>query len=63
MAKIGGIHPHPRAPRFSHGDELQGIMAKVQTAGEASHPLSLSHLPLSANFHRKRDVWVRGRIG
>ena len=42
------------------GDELQGTMGRVQTAGEApSRPLSPSRLPLRAHFHEKRDVWVR----
>ena len=44
------------------GDKPQGTMGRVQTAGEApSHPLSPSRLPLRAQFHQKRDVWVRGR--
>ena len=44
------------------GDEPQGTMGRVQTAGEAtSRPLSPSRLPLRAHFHRKRDVWVRDR--
>ena len=44
------------------GDEPQGTMGRVQTAGEAtSRPLSPSRLPLRAHFHQKRDVWVRGR--
>ena len=43
------------------GDEPQGTMGRVQTAGEAtSRPLSPSRLPLRAHFHQKRDVWVRG---
>ena len=42
------------------GDEPQGTMGRVQTAGEA-RPLSPSRLPLRAHFHQKRDVWVRGR--
>ena len=38
-------------------------MGRVQTRGLApSRPLSPSRLPLRANFHRKRDVWVRGRF-
>ena len=41
----------------------KGTMGRVQTAGEAtSRPLSPSRLPFRAHFHRKRDVWVRGRI-
>ena len=63
--------PPPQALRFSHrrgeretrvtGDEPQGTMGRVQTAGEApSRPLSPSRLPLRAHFHRERDVWVRG---
>ena len=66
--------PPPQALRFSHGrgergeretrvtgDEPQGTMGRVQTAGEAtSRPLSPSRLPLRAHFHQKRDVWVRG---
>ena len=36
-------------------------MERVQTAGEVtSCPLSPSHLPLRAHFHRERDIWVRG---
>ena len=61
--------PPPQALRFSHGkgeretrvtgDEPQGTMESVQTAGEApSRPSSSSRLPLRA--HRKRDVWVLG---
>ena len=39
------------------GDEPQGTMGRVQTAGEAtSRPLSPSRLPLRAHFHQKRDV-------
>jgi len=39
------------------GDEPQGTMGRVQTAGEAtSRPLSPSPLPLRAHFHQKRDV-------
>ena len=46
------------------GDEPQGTMGRVQTAGEAtSRPLSPSRLPLRPHFHQKRDVWVRGRLG
>ena len=26
-----------------------------------SHALSPSRLPLRAQFHRERDIWVRGR--
>ena len=66
----GAVQPRLQALLFSHGrgeretrvtgDEPQGIMGRVQTAGEAtSRPLSPSRLPLRA--HRKRDVWVRGR--
>ena len=29
----------------------------------SSRPLSLSRLPLRAQFYQKRDVWVRGRCG
>ena len=65
------FQPPPQALRFSHGrgeretrvtgDEPQGTMGRVQTAGEAtSRPLSPSRLPLRAPFHQKRDVWVRG---
>ena len=65
------VQPPPQALRFSHGrgeretrvtgDEPQGTMGRVQTAGEApSRPLSPSRLPLRAHFHQKRDVWVRG---
>ena len=54
------------------GDEPQGTMGRVQTAGEAptrscvvflakkSRQLSPSRLPLREHFHQKRDVWVRG---
>ena len=66
------LQPPPQALRFSHGrgeretrvtgNELQGTIGRVQTAGEAtSRPLSPSRLPLRAHFHRKRDVRVRGR--
>ena len=72
---MGRVQP-PQALRFLHGrgeretrmtgDEPQGTMGRVQTAGEAlrrsaSRPLSPSRLPLRVHFHRKRDVWVRGR--
>ena len=67
-AKTGFKQPPPQALRFSHGrgeretrvtgDEPQGTMGRVQTAG----PLSPSRLPLRAHFHQKRDVWVRGRV-
>ena len=40
------------------GDEPQGTMGRVQTP---LSDLSLSRLPLRAQFHQKRDVWVRGR--
>ena len=44
------------------GDEPQGTMGRVQTAGEAtSRSLCPSRLPLRAHF--QRDVWVRGRAG
>ena len=54
--------PPPQALRFSHrrgeretrvtGDEPQGTMGRVQTAGEApSRPLSPSRLPLRAHFY------------
>ena len=66
----GVVQPRPQALLFSHGrgeretrvtgNEPQGTMGRVQTAGEAtSRPFSPSRLPLRA--HRKRDVWVRGR--
>ena len=43
------------------GDEPQGTMRRVQTAGEAtSRPLSPSRLLFCAHV-LKRDVWVRGR--
>ena len=56
------VQPPPQALRFSHGrgeretrvtgDEPQGTMGRVQTAGEAtSRPLSPSRLPLRA--HRR----------
>ena len=45
------------------GDESQGTMGRVQTAGEAtSRPLSSSRLPLRAHFHEKTEVWVRGSL-
>ena len=50
--------------RQAAGDEPQGTVGRVQTAGEApSRSLSPSRLPLRAHFHREgeRDVWVRGR--
>ena len=56
----------PQVVRFSQsrgatGDEPQETMGRVQTAGEAtSRPLSPSHFPLRAHFHRERDIWVRG---
>ena len=41
----------------------KGPWEGYRRAGEAtSRPLSPSRLPLRAHFHRKRDVWVRGRI-
>ena len=44
------------------GDEPQGTMGRLRTAGEApSPPLSPSRLPLRAHFNQKRNVWVRGR--
>ena len=52
--------PH-QALRYSQGrgatgDEPQGTMGRVQTAGEApSRPLSPSRLPLRAHFHRERE--------
>ena len=63
--------PPPQALCFLHGrgqretrvtgDEPQGTMGRVQTAGEApSRPLFPSRLPLRS--HRKRDVWVRGSV-
>ena len=36
------------------GDELQGTMERVQTAGEAPRPLSPSRLPLRARFKERR---------
>ena len=64
--------PPPQALRFSHGrgeretrvtgDEPQGTMGRVQTAGEACRPLSPSRLPLRAHFHQKRDVWLGGSV-
>ena len=58
--------PPPQALRVSHGrgeretrvtgDEPQGTMGRVQTAGEApSRPLSPSRLPMRAHFHRERE--------
>ena len=73
VSSIVGLRQPPlQALHFSHGrgeretrvtgDEPQGTMGRVQTAGEApSRPLSPSRLPLRAHFHQKRDVWVRGR--
>ena len=63
--------PPPQALRFSHrrgecetrvtGDEPQGTMGRVQTAGEApSRPLSPSRLPLRAHFHRLGTRQVQG---
>ena len=44
------------------GDDAQGTMGRVKKGGLApSRPFSPSYLPLRANFHRERDVWVRGR--
>ena len=58
--QVRKFQPPPQALRFSHGrseretrvtgDDPQGTMGRVP-----------SHLPLRAHFHRKRDVWVRGR--
>ena len=43
-------------------NEAQGTMGKRKVRVEAtSRPFSPSRLPLRANFHRGRDVWVRGR--
>ena len=64
--------PPSQALRFSRrrgeretrvtGDEPQGTMGRIKTAGVAtSPPLSPSRLPLRTHFHRERDVWVRGR--
>ena len=36
------------------GDEPQGTMGRVQTAGEAPRPLSPSRLPLRARFKERR---------
>ena len=59
--------PPPQALRFSHGrgeretrvtgDEPQGTMGRVQTAGEAR-----CLLPAFLCAHIERDVWVRGRF-
>ena len=39
------------------GDEPQGTMGRVQTAGEApSRPLSPSRFPLPAHFYRERET-------
>ena len=61
----GRTQPPPQALRFSHGrgeretrvtgDEPQGTMGRVQTAG-VSFPPSFARTS-------KRDVWVRGREG
>ena len=46
--------------RRATGDELQGIMGRVQTAGEApSRSLSPSRLPLRAHVHRERRLGAR----
>ena len=37
-----------------NGDEPQGTMGRVQTAGEAPRPLSPSRLPLRARFKERR---------
>jgi len=61
------VQPPPQALRFSHrrgeretrvtGDEPEGTMGRVQTAGEGpSRPLSPSRLPLRAHFHRERET-------
>ena len=43
------------------GDEPQGYMGRVQTAGEApSRPLSSSRLPLRVHFHRERERETSG---
>ena len=43
------------------GDKVQGTIGSVKKGGLApSRPFSPSRLPLRANFHRERDVWVRG---
>ena len=62
--------PPPQPLRFSHrgrqemrvtGDEAQGTMGRRKITGEAqSRPFSPSHLPLRANLHHEKDVWVRG---
>ena len=62
--KTGIYQPPPQTLRFSHGrgeretrvtgDEPQGTLGRVQT-------FFSSRLPLRVHFHRKRDVWVRGR--
>ena len=59
--------PPPQALRFSHrrgeretrvtGDEPQGTMGRVQTAGEAtSRPSSPFRLPLRAHFFIERET-------
>ena len=62
--------PPPQALRFSHrdrqemqgnGDEAQGTIGRRKITGEAqSRPFSPSRLPLRANLHHEKDVWVRG---
>ena len=52
------VHAHDRGECETRvtGDEPQGTMGRVQTAGEAPfRPLSPSRLPLRAHFHRERE--------
>ena len=58
------VFPFGRGERETRvtGDEPQGTMGRVQTAGEACRPLSPSRLPLRAHFHQKRDVWLGGSV-
>ena len=43
------------------GDEAQETMGRRKLTGEApSRPFSPSRLPLRANLHQDKDVWVRG---
>ena len=60
--------PPPQALRFSHGRggrETSDWWWTARDHGKGTDgrwsPLSPSRLPLRAQFHQKRDVWVRGR--
>ena len=47
--------------RFCVTQHLDGRQQNCHVG--SSRPLSLSRLPLRAQFYQKRDVWVRGRCG